>query len=216
MPSESWWPAPSMPRGRRPSTVCRSGFGAHREGRCGPGGRSGPHRPFLCGGGGATRRRSRRPDADPLLEPGRGRGAGSGRGRAGLGAGAAAHVRAVLGGAGPGAGARAGAGARRAVRARPGRCRGRTVPDVELAARVPVEVDVVAALATSAPPARRPEVSAPTARTLRKRICMAVVPFSCLCSAGPVRAGTADSALRICARPQSDVDGCDGVVRRTR
>jgi hypothetical protein len=45
--------------------------------------------------------------------------------------------------------------------------------ELELVPEFPVDVDVVAALATSAPPARSPEVSAPTARTLRKRICMA-------------------------------------------
>jgi hypothetical protein len=49
-------------------------------------------------------------------------------------------------------------------------------PDVELVPEFPV-VEVVAALATSAPPARSPEVSAPTARTLRKRMCMAGEPF---------------------------------------
>jgi hypothetical protein len=49
-------------------------------------------------------------------------------------------------------------------------------PDVELVPEFP-EVEVVAALATSAPPARSPEVSAPTARTLRKRMCMAGEPF---------------------------------------
>ena len=49
-------------------------------------------------------------------------------------------------------------------------------PDDELVPEFP-EVDVVAALATSAPPARSPEVSAPTARTLRKRMCMAGEPF---------------------------------------
>jgi hypothetical protein len=37
--------------------------------------------------------------------------------------------------------------------------------------------DVVAALATSAPPATRPDVKAPTARTFRRRICMCVCPF---------------------------------------
>jgi hypothetical protein len=42
---------------------------------------------------------------------------------------------------------------------------------------VPELPDVVAALATSAPPVRRPVVSAPTAMTLRKRMCMAVVSF---------------------------------------
>ena len=40
-----------------------------------------------------------------------------------------------------------------------------------------VVVDVVAALATSAPPARRPDVNAPTARTFRRRICMWICPF---------------------------------------
>ena len=40
----------------------------------------------------------------------------------------------------------------------------------------PVVADVVAASATSAPPATRPEVNAPMASTLRKRICMGV-PF---------------------------------------
>ena len=49
-------------------------------------------------------------------------------------------------------------------------------PDDELVPEF-LEVEVVAALATSAPPARSPEVSAPTARTLRKRMCMAGVPF---------------------------------------
>jgi len=49
--------------------------------------------------------------------------------------------------------------------------------ELELEPELPVVVDVVAALATSAPPATRPDVNAPTARTLRSRICMAVVPF---------------------------------------
>ena len=57
-------------------------------------------------------------------------------------------------------------------------------PDVELVPEFP-EVVVVAALATSAPPARSPEVSAPTARTLRKRMCMAVVPFSVFAAPAP-------------------------------
>lgn len=48
-------------------------------------------------------------------------------------------------------------------------------PDVGLVPEFP-EVEVVAALATSAPPVTSPEVSAPTARTLRKRMCMAVCP----------------------------------------
>jgi hypothetical protein len=58
-------------------------------------------------------------------------------------------------------------------------------PDTELVPELPVDVDVVAASATSAPPARSPEVRAPTATTLRKRMCMAWC-LSCLCCAGPV------------------------------
>ncbi len=49
--------------------------------------------------------------------------------------------------------------------------------EVELEPELPVVVEVVAALATSAPPARRPEVSAPMASTLRRRICMGVCTF---------------------------------------
>lgn len=52
--------------------------------------------------------------------------------------------------------------------------------DVELVPELPelpVVVDVVVALATSAPPATRPDVSAPMARTFRRRICMRVCPF---------------------------------------
>ena len=44
---------------------------------------------------------------------------------------------------------------------------------------------VVAAFATSAPPATRPVVNAPIANTLRSRICMAVVPFRLCGCAGP-------------------------------
>ena len=51
------------------------------------------------------------------------------------------------------------------------------VPDVELVPELPVVVDVVAASATSAPPARRPDVSALTASTLRRRMCMGGLPF---------------------------------------
>jgi hypothetical protein len=72
---------------------------------------------------------------------------------------------------------------------------------------LPVVVDVVAALATSAPPARRPEVNAPTARTLRRRICMADVTLSSLLERRPVRAGTPYTAPRICVQPQSAVGG---------
>ncbi len=55
--------------------------------------------------------------------------------------------------------------------------------DVELVPvlpELPVVVDVVAASATSAPPATRPDVSAPMASTLRRRICMGVCPFQSL------------------------------------
>ena len=56
-------------------------------------------------------------------------------------------------------------------------------PEPELVPVLPV-VGVVAALATSAPPARRPDVSAPIASTLRKRICMRWLPFlSCVAPA---------------------------------
>jgi hypothetical protein len=47
------------------------------------------------------------------------------------------------------------------------------VPSVELVEPVPVP-DVVAAFATTAPPATRPEASAPAASTLRNRICIGV------------------------------------------
>ena len=65
---------------------------------------------------------------------------------------------------------------------------GAPVPELP---ELPVVVDVVAALATSAPPARRPELSAPMARMLRRRIFMACVPFRVVCHAdpfGPARA----------------------------
>ena len=51
------------------------------------------------------------------------------------------------------------------------------VEPVPVLPELPVVVDVVAALATSAPPATRPDVSAPMASTLRRRICMSVCPF---------------------------------------
>ncbi len=69
--------------------------------------------------------------------------------------------------------------------------------ELELEPELPVVVDVVAALATSAPPATRPDVNAPTARTLRSRICMAVVPFR-LCGA-PARSS------RYCTRCAPDL-----------
>ena len=180
MPSESWWPAPSMPRGRRRSPVFRPGIGAHREGAVRTGWTIRPTPPVplwpgveLRGGGRCARRR-------PAARTRRGWGAGSGRGSAALGAGAAAHVRAVLGRAGTGA----------SSSSRSCRCssfdEGVVVeePDVELVPEFP-EVEVVAALATSAPPVTSPEVSAPTARTLRKRMCMAVVPFCVFAAPAP-------------------------------
>lgn len=66
---------------------------------------------------------------------------------------------------------------------------GVVVEELELVPEFPVVVDVVAALATSAPPARSPDVSAPTARTLRKRICIGCVPFRVMCHTKPVRFG---------------------------
>ncbi len=68
--------------------------------------------------------------------------------------------------------------------------------DVELVPvlpELPVVVDVVAALATSAPPARRPDVSAPMASTLRRRICMGGCPFLSLA------AGSSEPVLIRCA-----------------
>jgi hypothetical protein len=61
---------------------------------------------------------------------------------------------------------------------------------------------VVAAFATSAPPARRPVVSAPTASTFRRRICMSCCPFIRVFP-GPIRAGTAHDAPFTCGVPQS-------------
>jgi hypothetical protein len=68
--------------------------------------------------------------------------------------------------------------------------------DVELVPvlpELPVVVDVVAALATIAPPATRPDVSAPMASTLRRRICMGVCPFLSL------GAGSFEPVLKGCA-----------------
>jgi hypothetical protein len=64
--------------------------------------------------------------------------------------------------------------------------------DVELEPVFP-ELDGVAALATSAPPAKSPDESAPTASTLRKRMCMRCCPFVC----GPVPFGPAPHTLRL-------------------
>jgi hypothetical protein len=79
---------------------------------------------------------------------------------------------------------------------------------------LPVAADVVAALATSAPPATRPDASAPTARTLRMRICIVVCPFVC---EAPVH------STRHCTRCTSDLSAAaqrrgrvTGVTRRTR
>jgi hypothetical protein len=71
--------------------------------------------------------------------------------------------------------------------------------DVELVPVLPElpVVEVVAALATSAPPATRPDVSAPMASTLRRRICIGVCPFL---SGG---AGSFEPALPRCARDLS-------------
>jgi hypothetical protein len=66
---------------------------------------------------------------------------------------------------------------------------------VELVPLLPVELDVVAASATSAPPARRPEVNAPTASAFRRRIFMGCAPFVSVMSR-PSRAGTAETAPR--------------------
>jgi len=59
------------------------------------------------------------------------------------------------------------------------------VPPVELVELVPepdVEPEVVAAPATNAPPATRPEASAPAASTFRNRMCIGVA-FLCRCCA---------------------------------
>ena len=66
---------------------------------------------------------------------------------------------------------------------------GVVVDEPELVPEFPVVVDVVAALATSAPPARSPDVKAPTARTLRKRMCMECLAFRVMCRTKPVRFG---------------------------
>jgi len=67
--------------------------------------------------------------------------------------------------------------------------------ELEPEPELPVVVEVVAALATSAPPARRPEVSAPMANTLRRRICMGVCTFR-ISSRQPIRAGAPHGAPR--------------------
>ena len=67
--------------------------------------------------------------------------------------------------------------------------------EVEPEPESPVVVEVVAALATSAPPARRPELNAPMASTLRRRNCMGWCPFVSV-KHQPIRAGTPHSAPR--------------------
>ena len=67
----------------------------------------------------------------------------------------------------------------------------------EVLPELPVVPEVVAALATNAPPARRPEVSAPMASTLRRRICMTVLPF--ISYEAPTR------SVRHCIRCSSDL-----------
>jgi len=71
--------------------------------------------------------------------------------------------------------------------------------DVEPEPELPVVVDVVAALATNAPPATRPEVSAPMASTFRRRIFIGIITLSSRVERQPIRAGTTHGALRIWA-----------------
>ena len=66
---------------------------------------------------------------------------------------------------------------------------------VEPVPELPVVVDVVAALATNAPPATSPEVSALIASTLRRRIFMGCVPFHLVRSASP--RGPAPHTMRL-------------------
>jgi hypothetical protein len=66
--------------------------------------------------------------------------------------------------------------------------------DVELDPELPVVLEVVAALATKALPAKRPDVSAPMASTLRKRICMGGLPFRVVCCARPFGPAQQDCA----------------------
>jgi hypothetical protein len=66
--------------------------------------------------------------------------------------------------------------------------------ELEPAPELPAVVVVVAALATSAPPVRRPQLSAPMASTFRRRICMGALPFRVIRSAGP--SGPAPHTLR--------------------
>jgi hypothetical protein len=86
-------------------------------------------------------------------------------------------------------------------------------PELELV--LGVELDVVAALATNAPPATRPVVNAPAASTLRKRMCMDDCLSSLVKHLPFGRYG--QPAIPICARAQSDVgewveSPCDSVT----
>jgi hypothetical protein len=85
---------------------------------------------------------------------------------------------------------------------------GVVLEELELVPELPVVVDVVAALATSAPPATRPDVSALIARTLRRRICMSCCPFVRV-ERRPVRTGTTHDVHRICGQPQSVMGGSE-------
>ena len=76
--------------------------------------------------------------------------------------------------------------------------------EVEPEPELPVVVEVVAALATSAPPARRPELSAPMASTLRRRNCMGWCPFVSV-KHQPVRTGASHVAPWTWVQAQSDV-----------
>jgi hypothetical protein len=76
-------------------------------------------------------------------------------------------------------------------------------PEVELV--LGVELDVVAALATNAPPATRPVVNAPRASTLRKRMCMDDC-LSLLVKRLPF-GGYRQPAIPTCAGAQSDIGG---------
>ncbi len=82
--------------------------------------------------------------------------------------------------------------------------------EVGLVPELPVDpvVEVVAALATSAPPTRRPELRAPTASTLRRRNGMSSIPFV-LCDR-PTQAGTAERAPRICGSTYTCLSQCTG------
>lgn len=70
-----------------------------------------------------------------------------------------------------------------------------------------VELDVVAALATNAPPARRPVVNAPTASTFRKRSCIGRNAFRLWCNALHSE-GTAQRAPPTCGQSHSELGEC--------